>query len=210
MLWWHERLQFALAHSFARAGKAKILDTVREVVAIHKDRYVFPIKIAVTKVSGTGADSLFMGVLKPAEEDPASVRAWIMTQGTILCVDQRFSDWFGRGPNELVGRPFNTMATEQVRGSTWDGFRCCAGGTVHHMAKHVLQRAVVLHSWHSSFYSKAFVWKAAACSKCTGTIPRYNAKASPYVCHVHGRKGLSYLSFGSRSPSILRSPRQAY
>ncbi len=120
---------FTLSHSLARAGKAKILDTVREVVAIHKDRYVFPIKLTVTKVSGTGADSLFMGVLRPAEEDPASVRAWIMTQGTILCVDQRFSDWFGRGPNELVGRPFNTMATEQVRASTWAVVAYCTAGT---------------------------------------------------------------------------------
>ncbi|KAG2493479.1 hypothetical protein HYH03_008295 [Edaphochlamys debaryana] len=99
--------------NYITTGKAKILDTVREVVAIHKDRFVFPLKIAVTKVSGTGADSLFMGVLKPAEDDPNTVRCWMMTQGTILCVDQRFSDWFGRGPNELVGRPFNTIATEQ-------------------------------------------------------------------------------------------------
>jgi hypothetical protein len=46
------------------AGKAKILDSVREVVALHKDRYVFPVKIAVTKVSGTGVQSIFMGVLR--------------------------------------------------------------------------------------------------------------------------------------------------
>lgn len=56
-----------------------------------------------------------MGVLKPADDDPTTVHAWMMTQGTILCVDQRFSDWFGRSPNEVVGRPFNTLATEQVR-----------------------------------------------------------------------------------------------
>ncbi|GLI64845.1 hypothetical protein VaNZ11_008226 [Volvox africanus] len=99
--------------NYTTTGKAKILDTVREVVAIHKDRFVFPLKIAVTKVSGTGADSLFMGVLKSAEDDPSTVHAWMMTQGTILCVDQRFSDWFGRSPNEVVGRPFNTLATEQ-------------------------------------------------------------------------------------------------
>ncbi|GLC33063.1 hypothetical protein PLESTB_000374500 [Pleodorina starrii] len=99
--------------NYTTTGKAKILDTIREVVAIHKDRFVFPLKIAVTKVSGTGADSLFMGVLKPAEDDPGTVHAWMMTQGTILCVDQRFSDWFGRSPNEVVGRPFNTLATEQ-------------------------------------------------------------------------------------------------
>jgi hypothetical protein len=37
---------------------------VREVVGLHKERYCFPIKIAVTRASGSGEDSLFMGVLK--------------------------------------------------------------------------------------------------------------------------------------------------
>lgn len=50
--------------NYVTTGKAKILDTLREVVGIHKDMYVFPLKLAVTKVSGTGADSLFMGVIK--------------------------------------------------------------------------------------------------------------------------------------------------
>lgn len=46
------------------AGKAKILDTVREVVAMHKERYVFPARIMVTKSGGSGADAQFMGVVK--------------------------------------------------------------------------------------------------------------------------------------------------
>jgi hypothetical protein len=37
---------------------------VREVVALHKERYVFPLRLVVTKVSGAGQDSLFMGVLR--------------------------------------------------------------------------------------------------------------------------------------------------
>lgn len=45
-------------------GKAKILDDLREVVALHRDRYVFPIKILVTKSQGSGADAIFMGLLK--------------------------------------------------------------------------------------------------------------------------------------------------
>lgn len=50
--------------SYLTTGKAKILDQQREVVAMHKERYVFPISVLVTKVSGQGADSMFMGVLK--------------------------------------------------------------------------------------------------------------------------------------------------
>lgn len=52
---------------------------------------------------------------QPAEDDPNVVRMWTMTQGTVLCIDQRFSDWFGKLPNELVGKPFHTIAAEQVR-----------------------------------------------------------------------------------------------
>ncbi len=48
----------------APAGKAKILDSMREVVALHRDRYVFPVRILVTKTQGTGADASFMGMLK--------------------------------------------------------------------------------------------------------------------------------------------------
>jgi PAS domain S-box-containing protein len=50
--------------NYIATGKAKILDSVREVVALHKERYVFPLRLVVTKVSGAGQDSLFMGVLR--------------------------------------------------------------------------------------------------------------------------------------------------
>lgn len=37
------------------------------------------------------------------------VKAWLMSTGTILCVDQSFSDYAGWGPHELVGRSFSTL-----------------------------------------------------------------------------------------------------
>jgi len=46
--------------NYLTTGKARILDSIREVVALHKDRFVFPIRLAVTRVSGSGADSIFM------------------------------------------------------------------------------------------------------------------------------------------------------
>lgn len=49
-----------------------------QVVALHKEHYVFPISLAVTRVSGSGAEAVFMGVIKPAVEDPDAVKAWIM------------------------------------------------------------------------------------------------------------------------------------
>ena len=48
----------------AIAGKAKILNSVREILGLHRERYVFPASLLVTKVSGDGVDSVFMGVFK--------------------------------------------------------------------------------------------------------------------------------------------------
>ncbi|GFH11724.1 PAS domain-containing protein, partial [Haematococcus lacustris] len=48
--------------SYLQTGKAKILDSTRAFVAVHKDRFVLPISVFVTKVSGVGEDSVFMGV----------------------------------------------------------------------------------------------------------------------------------------------------
>lgn len=50
--------------NYQNTGKAKILDSEREVLGQHKENFVFPIKITVTRSSGAGADSIFMGVLK--------------------------------------------------------------------------------------------------------------------------------------------------
>ncbi len=35
-------------------GKKRIMDSVRELVALHKEQYVFPIQLAVTKVGWVG------------------------------------------------------------------------------------------------------------------------------------------------------------
>jgi hypothetical protein len=48
------------------------------MVALHKEHYVFPMTLAVTRVSGTGAEAMFMGVMRPAVEDAGAVKAWIM------------------------------------------------------------------------------------------------------------------------------------
>lgn len=43
-------------------GREVVMNRVTELVGLHKDKYVFPFRLAVTKVSGAGDDSLFMGV----------------------------------------------------------------------------------------------------------------------------------------------------
>lgn len=40
------------------------LGPLPQVVALHKERYVFPVTLKVTRISGTGVDAIFMGVMK--------------------------------------------------------------------------------------------------------------------------------------------------
>ena len=50
--------------NYANTEKAKVLGATREVVAMHQERYVFPVSLSVSKISGSGPDAIFMGVIK--------------------------------------------------------------------------------------------------------------------------------------------------
>jgi hypothetical protein len=58
-----------------------------QVMGLHRDGYVFPLTLLVTKVSGSGPDAVFMGVLKPLLQTTDAVRAWILPAGKYwVCV----------------------------------------------------------------------------------------------------------------------------
>ena len=46
------------------SGKRTVLDRITEFIAIRRDRSVFPMRLAVTHISGVGEDSIFMGVIE--------------------------------------------------------------------------------------------------------------------------------------------------
>ncbi len=52
--------QYVMKH--VTTGKATLLDKETEFVVLHKDRYVMGVSLCVTKLSGFGMDSVFMGV----------------------------------------------------------------------------------------------------------------------------------------------------
>ncbi|KAG2449445.1 hypothetical protein HYH02_005592 [Chlamydomonas schloesseri] len=99
--------------AYIATGQAKVIDTGCEVVALHRRRHVFPIKLAVSKLSGQGADSQFLGVIQPVASTPNTVRVWLMTSGMTLCVDELFEDMFGTSIPNCIGRPFKDLVLEQ-------------------------------------------------------------------------------------------------
>ncbi len=52
-------------------------------------------QVFVTKVSGIGEDSVFMGIFTPVPKEPQCSMAWVLNTGAVLSCDADFSDWFG-------------------------------------------------------------------------------------------------------------------
>ncbi|GFR51631.1 hypothetical protein Agub_g13986 [Astrephomene gubernaculifera] len=102
-----------LAH-YVQGGVPQILDTVRDVVALHKERYVFPLQLCVTKLSGIGTDSVFLGLLRPAQLDAHNVRIWVSPTGAILCADPQFASLTGMQGEEMVNCNFRNLATDMT------------------------------------------------------------------------------------------------
>ncbi|GAX73347.1 hypothetical protein CEUSTIGMA_g800.t1 [Chlamydomonas eustigma] len=93
-------------------GETTILDKDTEFVVLHKDRYVLGVTIFITKLSGFGMDSVFMGMFSPLPTPPNTARAWVMGSGVVLSVDATFSDWFGYRPEDLPGAYFSTLVKD--------------------------------------------------------------------------------------------------
>ncbi len=64
---------------------------------------MFPLQLCVTKLSGVGADAIFLGCLRPAPLDAHNLRAWVTPGGVILCTDPQFASLTGMTAAEMVG-----------------------------------------------------------------------------------------------------------
>ncbi|GAX73349.1 hypothetical protein CEUSTIGMA_g802.t1 [Chlamydomonas eustigma] len=102
--------EYVLRH--VETGKTNILNQDTEFILLHKDRYVLGVNLCVTKVSGFGMDSVFMGVFSAIPTPPDAARAWVMLGGIVLSVDATFADWFGYRPEDLSGAYFSTMVKD--------------------------------------------------------------------------------------------------
>jgi hypothetical protein len=68
---------------------------------------VFPVSLTVTRLSGAGGDTLFLGVLQPCAQQPDVLELWVSPgSGNLLCQDPRYQDWFAVPGSEVAGRPF--------------------------------------------------------------------------------------------------------
>jgi hypothetical protein len=96
-----------------------------------QEHYLLPIKLTVTKLSGLGEDTLFIGVFEVRQSQiqlptceapylspsalqhvnpvPETATVWVLRGGTILSVDPAFSDWFGYTIKEVQEKSLSML-----------------------------------------------------------------------------------------------------
>eukprot|EP00775_Hariotina_reticulata_P009651 gene9651-9811_t len=105
---------------YNNGGTPRILDSMRQVVALHRDRKLFPINLSVVHLSGTGADSIFMGVVRAfTMKSDGLVKLWTLPTGTVLCCDEHLMDCFGVNPRDVVGSSLGTLIKDPGTFEKW-------------------------------------------------------------------------------------------
>ncbi|GLI70677.1 hypothetical protein VaNZ11_015617 [Volvox africanus] len=73
------------------------------VLAVHRERVAFTVRIAVSRASGLGEDSVFIGLIEALPADPGTGRVWVTPEGVIVCCDPGFVTCFGYHPDDVIG-----------------------------------------------------------------------------------------------------------
>jgi hypothetical protein len=85
----------------------------RRLLLPMQNRSMFPIQLAVTRLSGVGADQLLMGVVRPAlSADEHAVTFHMTADGVVLCSDSAVAGTFGMQPEDVLGRPFISLTSD--------------------------------------------------------------------------------------------------
>ncbi|KAJ9530064.1 hypothetical protein QJQ45_023344, partial [Haematococcus lacustris] len=101
--------------TYLNTSKANIINRHSRFVAMHKERHVVDTTLLVTKVSGIGEDTMFMGLLEasPPPDDVAHI--WVMFNGQVVSADINYADWFGYAPQHLVGKSLSEYVVDFKR-----------------------------------------------------------------------------------------------
>ncbi|KAG2440500.1 hypothetical protein HYH02_010378 [Chlamydomonas schloesseri] len=97
---------------YIQTGRERVISSVNTVVALHKNRYVIPVRLAVSKVSGATEDSIFMGVLEPIAADPGEAHVYLLLNGVVTAMDQAFAEWTGYGMTDILGKELVALVTD--------------------------------------------------------------------------------------------------
>ncbi|KAG2426217.1 hypothetical protein HXX76_013198 [Chlamydomonas incerta] len=81
----------------------------RPVLGMHRERVAIPVQLDVSRASGMGEDSVFIGLLEAAPQEPGVGRLWATPEGLIVCCDAGFVTCFGLYPTDVVGTQLRSL-----------------------------------------------------------------------------------------------------
>lgn len=117
---------------------------------------MFPIHLCVIRLSGAGAETQFLGVVRPSgahggggPDGRAAVRFHLTADGVILCADAAVGESFGLQPPDLIGRAFCNLTTDVEGVTRWE-LQCCLWPGDHNVCGLLVcrqQRHCSAHVW---------------------------------------------------------------
>jgi hypothetical protein len=77
-----------------------------------QDRYMVPATLFAAHLSGNGADSVFVALLRAHTPDPGSVEIWCApSTGVVMVTDIRLADFLGYTVQEVTGQPVSKFVS---------------------------------------------------------------------------------------------------
>ncbi|EFJ49262.1 phosphate acetyltransferase [Volvox carteri f. nagariensis] len=107
-------IQMANKNACSLLGYETVLNTVVSLPALHKDRYVIPVRVGVTKVSGAADSSTFMGVLEPIAQERNEANVYLLPGGTVAAVDRAFVDWFAKELDDCIAQHLADLTADEA------------------------------------------------------------------------------------------------
>ncbi|KAG2436028.1 hypothetical protein HYH02_011740 [Chlamydomonas schloesseri] len=98
-----------LLRRYIDSGQQAVPVFRRPVLGMHRDRVAMPVQLDVSRASGMGEDSVFIGLLEAAPQEPGVGRLWATPEGLIVCCDAGFVTCFGLYPTDVVGTQLRSL-----------------------------------------------------------------------------------------------------
>lgn len=104
-----------MAYSMTGASDLDLVNVAPPPRPLMQDKHVFPLSLAVTRLSGIGTDTVFIAVLtpRPLMHTGGRCQAWVAASGTVVCCDPGFASLCGMYTKEMPGRQLDSLGAER-------------------------------------------------------------------------------------------------
>eukprot|EP00899_Mesostigma_viride_P020688 jgi/Mesvir1/28620/Mv01030-RA.1 len=94
-------------HAYHTTGVAKVIGIPREMEGRHKNGYLVPVRLFVTKIDSNGSTQ-YMGILRSLPEDPRP-KVHLDATGSVTSINRSFASQLGYAGDDLVTQPVSKV-----------------------------------------------------------------------------------------------------